>query len=555
MTASPSHSIRIPMTLVIIAVALLVSLPGIITSGPCSPDGQRYAFNGVLVHDMIRDGQALDPYRYNVDFYSRYPATNLPYGPPVLAVVFAAAFKLFGVSFATARAVVSLYSIATALMTRFLVERVTGRYWLSVLAVGILLSNPIIGICARDIGPEMAVALHSFLTLWLFFEYVEHERRWFGFFAAVSLGLGFLSKQYIIPLGLAMPIYAALRWKWNLLKRRETWIAASVAVLLTVPYTILSLKFSNEDLGLKLAPPISTDLLLGYPRLMVQFIPVLLMMASIGFVIGLMRRQPIVLLTSLWALAWYVFNTFSMGYVIHERYLFSFVLALLVPAVIAADEILLLLKQASIQPIGYAAIFLWLGAEASQTPRYFVRGYEDAGRFVAELPEQGRSVLFYGTYDGSFMMGVRERQPEGGPLILRGERHLAVRLWFDDVPKEIRVHTPDDIVKMMNQHQTGYVVVERDLPGTKNNYPEYRLLLKTAANHRQFEELRRFPIEHDCWCGAGSELIVYRFHPDSTPAGAGTESSKAVEKPGSSTLFRGDDVSHSSLTRPERATQ
>jgi hypothetical protein len=292
----------------------------------------------------------------------------------------------------------------------------------------------------------------------------------------------------------------------------------------------LSLKFSNEELGLKLAPPMSLDLLLGYPRLMMQFIPVLLMMALIGCIFGLMRRQPIVLLTSLWALTWYGFNTFSMGYVIHERYMFSLVLALIVPATIAAGEILVILKRASIQPIGFAAILLWMGVDASRTPRYFVRGYEDAGRFVAEMPELGRSVLFYGTYDGSFMMGVRERQPLGGPLILRGERHLAVRLWFDDVPKEIRVHTSDDIVKLMNQHQTGYVVVERDLPGTKNNYPEYRLLLKTAETHRQFEELRRFPIEDDCWCGAGSELIVYRFHPEATPEKTGTESSEAVTR-------------------------
>lgn len=513
MSASTSSLIRIPMMLVIIAVALTISLPGLTTSGPCSPDGQRYAFNGVLVHDMVRDGQLLNPYQYNVDFYSRYPATNLPYGPPVLAVAFAAAFKMFGVSFITARLVVSLYTVATALMTQFLVERVTGRFWPSILAVGLLLSNPIVGICARDIGPEMAVALHSFLTLWLFYEYVENDRRWFGLLAAFSLGLGYLSKQYIIPLGLALPLYAALRWKWSLLKRRETWVSAVVAVLLTVPYTLLSLKFSNEDLGLKLAPPLSLDLLLGYPRLMIQYIPILLLMGSIGCLTGLLRRQPVVLLTSLWGLAWYAFNTFSMGYVIHERYLFSFALALIIPATFAAQEILCLLKRVSVQPLGFAALVLWMAVDVSQTPRYFVRGYEDAGRFVAELPDAGRSVLFYGTYDGSFMMGVRERRPAGGPLILRGERHLAVRLWFDDVPREVRVHTSDDLVKMLIQHQTRYVVVERDLPGTKNSYPEYRLLLQTAATHSQFEELRRFPIEDDCWCGAGSELIVYRFHP------------------------------------------
>ncbi len=107
-----------------------------------------------------------------------------------------------------------------------------------------------------------------------------------------------------------------------------------------------------------------------------------------------------------------------------------------------------------------------MAVDVSQTPRYFVRGYEDARR----------SVPFYGTYDGTFMLGVRERRPAGGPLILRGERSLAVRLWFDDVPRELRIHTSDDLVKMLIQHQTRFVVVERDLPGTKYSYPEYRLL-------------------------------------------------------------------------------
>lgn len=460
---------------------------------------------------MIRDGGILHPYRYNVDFYSRYPATNLPYGPPVLAVVFAAAFWLFGVSFTVTRAVICLYTVAAALMLHHLVVSVTRRYIMGLFAVAVFLANPIVAICARDIGPEMAVAFHSFLTLHLFLRYVEDDRRFFGCLSAVSLGIGYLSKQYIIPLGLALPLYVLVRERWDLLRRPETWIAALIAVTLTVPYTLLSLKFSNEELGLKMSPPIDAELLMGYPRLMAQHLPVLLLLGVSGMVLGVWRRHQLLTVCGLWALCWYGFNTFTMGYVIHERYLLSFVMALIFPAVAAAAEVTACLRRIQGQRLWIATLVIWLGSEAAGAPIYFVRGYEAAGRFVAGQAGHGKSVLFYGTYDGSFMMGLREQLPEQGPRVLRGDRQLAVRLWFDDTPQEVLVSSPEDIVRLLDNHQTAYLVVERDLPGTKNDYPEYQLLLQTVAQDPRFRELKRFPLDDDCWCHAGSELVVYQF--------------------------------------------
>ena len=61
---------------------MAISLPGSFSSGPNWPDGQRYTFNGILIHDMVRDGGIFHPYQYAVDFYAHCPATNLPYGLP-----------------------------------------------------------------------------------------------------------------------------------------------------------------------------------------------------------------------------------------------------------------------------------------------------------------------------------------------------------------------------------------------------------------------------------------------------------------------------------------
>ena len=94
--------------LFIIIAALAVSLPGAFDTGPTWPDGNRYTFNGILIHDMVRDGCLFSPYHYAVDFYSRYPAINLPYGPPFFAAIFSLAFGIFGISFSVSRCVVSV---------------------------------------------------------------------------------------------------------------------------------------------------------------------------------------------------------------------------------------------------------------------------------------------------------------------------------------------------------------------------------------------------------------------------------------------------------------
>jgi hypothetical protein len=494
--------------LVIIAAGLAVSLPSAFSSGPCYPDGQRYTFNGILIHDMIRDGEILNPYKYNVKFYSQYPATNLPYGPPFFAFVYAVAFSVFGVSFSVARCVVAGYTVLAALMCWYLLYNINKRYWAALLGAACFLFTSIVGIRARDLGPETAIALHSFLTMFFLYNYVENDRRHFAIYAALALGLGYLTKPYILPLGMSLPLYVIVRKKWHILTKTETWVALFILIVLTVPYTHLSFNYSLENIGIKTCPPLNLDILLGYPKLALQEIPVLTVFSVIGFIIGLYQKSRLILLCLIWAVCWYLFFTVYFGYFIAWDYMTSLVPAMLFPFSIAFYEVVILLKKKHLDKVLIGGMVLWLACSVWASPIFYMKGYEEAGKYVADS-QCGKAILFYGEYDGSFMMGVRKRVPVHGPYILRGERCLSERLWFDNELLAQHVKTKEDIVNILMKYRTGCVVVEKNMPFAENNH-EYKILNQTVEDEKLFRKLASFPIQSN-YSKVGSELAVYNF--------------------------------------------
>ncbi len=499
---------NITVFLIVIA-ALSVSLPGAFSTGPLWPDGQRYTFNGILLHDMVRDGEIFHPYNYNVKFYAHYPATNLPYGPPFFALVFAAAFSILGISFSVARLVIVFYTICAALMCWYLVYKIDKNYWCSILAVAAFLFNPFIARYSRDISPELANAFFSFLTIYLFYNYVEYEKKYFGIFTALALGLGYLTKQYMIPLGMALPLYIIIRRKWHILFKLETLFAVIIAIVLIVPYSKLSFMTMNR-LGPGTKPPLDWDLLLNYPAILIKQLPILTIVAGIGFIIGLMKKNKLILLCLIWAICWYVFFTFSFSNVLSDKFICSFVPSIIFPFALASNEIIIKLKGMYFDKAAIILLILWFAYSALSVPVFYIRGYEDAGKYVAENP-RGKSVLFHGNYDGAFMMGIRRHISQDGPYVLRGDRHLAIRLWYEKAKAYESIESSNEIMEILDKYQTGYIVVEHDIK-KEDKYPEYKILLSTLKNTALFEEVARFPILTNYNKGLGSELFVYKVH-------------------------------------------
>jgi len=503
-------SITISTILFIIVTALLISLPNAFSSGPCYPDGQRYAFNGILLHDMIRDGAIFHPIEYTEKFYARYPATNLPYGPPFFALIFAAAFSIFGVSFSVGRCIVAVYTVLAALMCWYLVYNQTKTYLQSIFAVAGFLCAPIIAICARDPGPELPVAFYSFLATYFFYNYIERDRNFFGLCGALILGLGYLTKQYVVPLGLVVPLYILVRKKWYLLKRFESWLALIILASFTVPYTLFTFQCSTEGMGFFTLPPVTFELISKYPKLLITEMPVFSVLTCLGIIIGMYKRSRPVLFSLLWMLSWYMFHTFYFGHYIGSRYLSLLYPAMILPFSLACYEITIASRKLRLDKAFVCVITFWLLFSTISTPVFFVRGYEEAGKYVGKHLNT-KSVLFYGEYDGSFMMGLRRRVPRGSPFVLRGDRQLAVRYWFGGV-KKFYVNSVEDIIELLTRYRTGYVVVERDNK-KMSKFAEYNLLLEAVKLREYFTNIASFPIRSN-YTSLGSEVVVYRFHHD-----------------------------------------
>ncbi|MFX0203265.1 MAG: ArnT family glycosyltransferase, partial [Candidatus Hodarchaeota archaeon] len=442
----------------------------------------------------------------------KYPATNLPYGPPFFAVLFAAAFSIFGISFPTARLIIIMYTACAALMCWYLIYKLEKNYWVAALAVSALLFNPLTGIYSRDITPELAVAFYSFLTMYLFYNYVEYEKKYFGIYATLAFSLGYLTKPYIIPLGIALSLYIIIRRKWDILVKRETTISILILFVLIVPYTMLAFKYAHNELGPRIKPPVDLNIILAYPKIAISNLPILSLGAIVGFTIGIAKRNKLTLLCLLWVICCYVLFTFPLRIVQDEKYFFSFVPALVLPFAITSYTIILALRKIHLDKAVIAALIFFFLHSCLTAPFYYIRGYEKGGEYIAQN-HRGRSVLYYGNYDGSFMMGIRRYKPKDGPFVLRGDRQLAIRVSYGNAKQSVVVKSPQDIMDLLSKYRAGHVVVERNMPIPKayRDYREYLILKETLKDGDYFYEVARFPIETN-YSYLGNELVIYRFN-------------------------------------------
>ena len=496
--------------ILVVTSGLIVSLPGAFDTGPVWPDGNQYTFNGILIHDMVRDGGVLSPYRYAVDFYIKYPATNLPYGPPFFAAVFAFAFSIFGVSFSVARCVIAVYTSLAALICFCLVSREMKSNWYALFAVSAFLLNPLTGIYARDITPEIPVAFFSFLTIYFFFNFVEYEKKYYGILTALSLGLGYLTKPYIIPLGISLAVYIIVYRKWSVFWKIESYITISLFAFLVAPQTFLAYKYTFNELGhMGIRPIAGLGLLPAYANYSISHLPIITLVALIGFIVAFFKKERLVLFCLLWALCSYVFFVFCISVPPNSKYFYSISVSIIIPFAAGSYFIIKSLKKWRIDIVVSGLLIGWFIYSALSTPVYFVHGYEAAGNFVAKDPH-GQSVLYYGGYGGSFMMGLRRSLPKEGPYVLRGDRKLAVRVSYGDAKKDNVdiVKAKSDIIDIVKQYHIGYIIIEKDYPWAKH-FPEYKLLLKTMNSSDLFREIKRFPIKSN-YCQLGHELIIYK---------------------------------------------
>lgn len=489
--------------------ALLISLPWSLTTEILNPDGQRYLFNGILLHDLIRDGAFTDVYNYATAFYGKYPAFNLPYGPPFFAAQFALVFSIFGISIVAARLLVTAYTIAALFACWYVIRKIDERESIAALASCLFLFNSLTITYSREVGSELPVIFYSFLALYTGYQFIESEKRGYGLITALLLGLGYLTKQHIVPLGFGIALYALIRHKSYLICRRETALSAIVLLILTVPYTWLTMMYTSQDFGMQLFPPISTELLLSYLKSSLRFIPVIAVLSFAGFVVGITKRNKLCLLCFCWLICWYIFFTFVYGYYTGElRYILIILPALVYPAALAVHFLLSTYSHLFIRTVFLSALIGYGGFCLLDTPTAHLSGYAIAGKHICENAKNS-NVLFMSDYDGNFLYGIRRSCSTQSPFVFRSDQWLANRLWWGELKDPSSVKSTEEISDFIRNNMIGFVVIERKNPAL-STYPEYNNLTQLLSARQDITHVDTIAISSNVKKFKNRELDIYR---------------------------------------------
>jgi 4-amino-4-deoxy-L-arabinose transferase-like glycosyltransferase len=142
----------------------------------------------------------------------------------------AASYRVFGVSEWAARFPTSLQTVCIILLTYLLVQFLTGRPWVSMLAASCLLFSDFFYKYARKAHMDHLVTLLSLAAMIAFILGRRRDRRWF-LVMGLAVGLTVLTKSLLGLMPLAViAVFIIARREWTLVKRPLFWAAIVIAL-------------------------------------------------------------------------------------------------------------------------------------------------------------------------------------------------------------------------------------------------------------------------------------------------------------------------------------
>jgi hypothetical protein len=189
----------------------------------------------------------------------------------------------------------------------------------------------------------------------------------------------------------------------------------------------------------------------------------------------------------------------------------SLLVAEMTPALFAAAAISTLLRNRSTL-LCYAAAGLCLMGTAlgslNKEPGY-VRGYEDAAKYVIEHTHASRFCLFDNYLNGNFIFQIRTHDPERRLWVLRGDKLFYAVLSDPHTAYKEFAHGKEDILSDIFKYDPEYIVVED---------PQINFDLRAAALLRtvlrdstdRFRLEKTIPIRSNVGSYKGVSLLIYR---------------------------------------------
>ena len=199
-------------------------------------DEMSHAMNGAFFRDLLLDFPWHHPINYAYQYYAKYPAISFPHWPPLFHFIEGLFLLAFGLAPWVSRLAILCFALMGIYFWYRIAEKLGPRYraFLSALA---LACAPFILLYERVIMleiPSLATCLGA-IYFWMKFQEEERQRDLMALTAFVIAA--FLVSQKAIFLLVFIGLNLVVEGRYQVLKRKDTWLALFIAFLAIFPGT------------------------------------------------------------------------------------------------------------------------------------------------------------------------------------------------------------------------------------------------------------------------------------------------------------------------------
>lgn len=477
-------------------------------------DENRHVMTGVFFRDLFLDRPLDHLQGYAVDYYLQHPALGLMVWPPLFYGIEGVFMLAFGTSYLAARILAGLFSILACLYLFLLVRRTHGIFsaTLAVLLFGLA---PLVFLLSQHVMLEMPALAFVLAAVYHFVRYLDLAKPRDVYLAAVASACFALTRfdGFLLLVFFALSILALRRF--DLFRRTEVWLAVLLALAIVVPvYVPLVAAFGKSHVLVTIQGGAEGrtfwEHVVFYPRsLLRQIGPLTAVFAGLGFLVALWPA-PGRVRWPYFALAAATYLAFTPLAEMEERHAIYWYPAFALFAVEGIEWIASRFKTPVARPalagLAVAAGVIWI-VTTLRIP--YVRGYEEAARYVVENTRGSRYTFMDGFLNGNFIYQVRRHDPGRRLWVLRGDKMLYGVLNEPGTGYAEYAEGDQEILDTLYLYDPELIVVEE--PQVRFQIPMATRLRQVLASHpERFERVRSFPVETNVPVFAGVRLDVYR---------------------------------------------
>lgn len=425
-----------------------------------------------MIHDWLRSGEYLHPYRFAIANYTQYPAFNIPYHPPVYPAALGLTFLITGVSYEAARAFIAV-AFAIACVCFFAILRRSRTGTLAATAGTLALAtNPEMVHWARDTMSEIpSLALILMATL-LYLRWIDEQERpvWLSASFVVA-ALAFLSRVTVAAAVPAWLMFGAARLGIRRLLRPRLVLTVALCLIGGLAWVWVVRQFATYEVnadgrGGGLRAPDIASLRTVLPQLMP---PMAWLAAGLGALVSVTaaRASSTARFWHAWLISWIALYLLVPS-APQPRYLLPAVPGLVALATLLFHESLSTWMSRFVAPVIFAAMIATNLVEAARLPRGLV-GYDAVAVTLSKLSRPG-NILLACWHDQELIFRYRAHAPTSSRHLLRADRTLAIRLAdYANFKTKRLATTPAEVLDIIRRGRVRYLVTIEGGEGSEDS--------------------------------------------------------------------------------------